>query len=521
MLKVHTSSKSTRSHDVISVIDYSNLPKSVLNIRKRCEEHDAALEHFCVVHDCPCCQKCLNTTHKTCKNIPAIDDVISNAKSSTALQSLEEELLNGNKILNDVALEKNRNVEEVQNQADTIINDIKRRRSELNTKLDIIERNAIQALESAKTGIINNIENQKRNIEEKSGRLGNLLENIDKLKKYGSNLQVFLGVREFGKATMKEELFIDREHNENLYKIAHIAYKETTDGLGINKFGDITIKYTDSTVNGYQQNTAQFHDNFKDIDLQPLKTIKIQPSKTLKTKPVQNCFGCTILPNGKLILADSDGFMLIILNNGGSVEKSISLDEKPYDVEVLTDKNLVAVSLCNEPNVIIVNVKKGTTIKTIHMDDPCCGIGCVDKKLFVSTIKGIKRVDLGGNRGIRNLKIGSKVLNEYVDIHKNIYSSADHTVTCFGLDGNLLWTLKDDRVLQGARGIKVHETGIVFVACPLSRKIVAISSSGTRQKSFYIDLVGKPRTLCFDKDDGNKLLICGWDGDLAIYRVSF
>ena len=65
-----------------------------------------------------------------------------------------------------------------------------------------------------------------------------------------------------------------------------------------------------------------------------------------------------------------------------------------------------------------------------------------------------------------NLNIGTKSRNEYVDYNgKYVFYGTGDAVICSDIKRNIKWRLQSKTILKGARGIKVHKSGIVFIAC--------------------------------------------------------
>ena len=235
-----------------------------------------------------------------------------------------------------------------------------------------------------------------------------------------------------------------------------------------------------------------------------------------------NCFGCTVLTNEKVLVADYVKKKLVFLNKEGRIEDEMVLQSMPYDVTNLVKHNLVAVTANDDNELLIIDSKRKCITKKIKLNSSCYGLASFNGKIIVCTGSGLVLLDSELSKPVQNLNIGMKSNDEYVDFNsKYLFYGTEDTVTCSDIEGNIKWRFKDRTILKGARGVKVHKSGIVFIACPDSNTVVAISSCGTQHKSFSIDLVKQPRTLCFDKDDESKLLVCGWEGDLALYNLSF
>lgn len=106
------------------------------------------IDHYCKAHDEALCIACVPTRHKTCTDIIPIEDAVRGCKDSIALVDLEvtvsELLCNISKILK----ERERVVNNYDQQKGSIIVQIRTLRSDLNNHLDRLEqspqRNRIQ-----------------------------------------------------------------------------------------------------------------------------------------------------------------------------------------------------------------------------------------------------------------------------------------------------------------------------------------------------------------------------------------
>ncbi|CAG2256267.1 unnamed protein product [Mytilus edulis] len=143
-LRYHSNAKSTKSHAVIDVSDFKELPEFVLKIKQHCEDHGALFQNYCLNHERPCCRKCINSNHRNCTDLPPLDEVIKDARTSTTLQDIQERLQDLKKYVEVICLKKDSNVKEIKAQSKTIIGLITYTRLKLNQHLDKLEREILQ-----------------------------------------------------------------------------------------------------------------------------------------------------------------------------------------------------------------------------------------------------------------------------------------------------------------------------------------------------------------------------------------
>lgn len=121
--------------------------------------------------------------------------------------------------------------------------------------------------------------------------------------------------------------------------------------------------------------------------------------------------GCTLLPNGNLLIADNDGHnVLMDYNKEGHFVHDIPVSANPFDLTTIEAVRLAASYFdCNYIEVIdLMNFK---VLKKINLKKCCQGISYNDGKIFVAVIKkGIVVLDMDGNE-IKTIKCGLNVCN--------------------------------------------------------------------------------------------------------------
>ncbi|XP_071150336.1 transcription intermediary factor 1-beta-like [Mytilus edulis] len=137
----HKISKSTKSHQTISLEKYNKLPSFIKQIKHNCQEHDCFLECYCKCHDSLCCKRCLISSHKECKETIFIEDFLtpSSRYHSVALHNIEKALKDLEINICSALKDRNRNLIELREQKQKISEQIKEKRQEINTRLDNLE----------------------------------------------------------------------------------------------------------------------------------------------------------------------------------------------------------------------------------------------------------------------------------------------------------------------------------------------------------------------------------------------
>ena len=190
----HSRSSATKQHIVISMENYQKFPSSIQSIKNRCTKHGNKYEFYCLIHDVPCCVMCTRDDHRYCQELRPILEVTENAKSSTAIVHIERDL----KYI-DAAFEKMKsdityNISDIDQQKRKCLSDISNMRKSLNDHLDKIEKQTVEEMVSAEKKLQVELKKVLVAMETKRTDFEYIRQDVNKVKKYGSDLQTFIGV---------------------------------------------------------------------------------------------------------------------------------------------------------------------------------------------------------------------------------------------------------------------------------------------------------------------------------------
>ena len=154
----HNISKSSRSHGVISIENYHQLPSSISEIGNHCEYHDMKYSLFCQFHDKPCCPDCISTNHKDCVGLLSIREIINTSKTSTLIYNIEQNLTDIKNNIDKITKNRQENLLEILQQRQMFQDQIKQMRAKINSHLDILEQNILQELDDTEDKIKSRID---------------------------------------------------------------------------------------------------------------------------------------------------------------------------------------------------------------------------------------------------------------------------------------------------------------------------------------------------------------------------
>ncbi|XP_052096730.1 uncharacterized protein LOC127731924 [Mytilus californianus] len=451
--------------------------------------------------------------------MPPLEDVTKDARNSIALEDIKERLQNLKKYYERLCQEKQSNTKEIKAEAKTIIEHVKSTRLKLNEYLDRLEKEVLQKVSDLEKNALQNIERIYNDLKGKEDRTDELNKGLIKMQNHASELQIFLGTKEFEFEISTQEKEIEELAKDHSFDIRRIVFKEniklsafTSD---VSSFGDIGIEMKPSTIRDTKPNEQQVQitverRQFDDINLKLVTGFKIE----------LEVFGCAILENDIVCYTATNTQTLYVKNTNGVLLHSIVLPERPYDIVFVNDQSLAVTTSRSGGKILIVNLKNRSVVKTIEASNQCHGISLSDGNLICSSInEGLLSIN-PDNDILTKLGVGSKTHDAYVAVLDGTMYCTDTTcpsIQCYNVDKTLVWEFKH-KSLQEPRGIAVDKTGVVYVGNEGGGNIIMISPDGAKHKAIKVDNIPNPRTLSFNKTR-TRLLICNLKGQAGIFDV--
>ncbi|CAG2186799.1 unnamed protein product [Mytilus edulis] len=202
----HKISKSSKSHQTISIGKYNKLPSFIKQIKHTCEEHDCSLEFYCKSHDSLCCKLCLISGHKECKETIFIEDFLtpSLGHQSAALANVEKVLKDLGDNISFAIKDRNRNMKELREQKRVIVEKIKEKRQEINTVLDNLEGVLLDEVSEIENEYCQKIDEVIAKLKDEIKKVDEIKGDVDSVKLFGSNLQIFMGNKGIPRKSLKQ-----------------------------------------------------------------------------------------------------------------------------------------------------------------------------------------------------------------------------------------------------------------------------------------------------------------------------
>ena len=216
-------------------------------------------------------------------------------------------------------------------------------------------------------------------MERKRTYFDDIHQDVNKIKKYASDLQTFIGVKEM--TSVVEVKKKKGAFNYDLFELKLDFLQELESYVkDVSIFGVISVAevhYSTSLTTGPELQT--------DIS-QPQLTRKANVNFQNRDEGRICISGCDILPNGQLVFAEQEGKLLLMFSNNGNYLKYIvRFSGIPYDVSY-TGENIVAVTIYIRHEVVFVSLITHRNINTVNVDNSCYGMDFNMNRLAIQAV---------------------------------------------------------------------------------------------------------------------------------------
>ncbi|XP_071171624.1 uncharacterized protein [Mytilus edulis] len=529
----HSFSKASRHHDVISIENYRKLPTDILSIVHHCNEHEKKFHIYCPHHDQLCCLICISTSHKECTGMLSIEEIAKTSKSSGLLETLQKLLKDLQSNIDNVVKDRQSNLIKVKEEQQNILAGIEKIRERINSHFDKLEQEIVEELNAAELDMKMKIEDLFKELREKSERIAVLQTNISDLEKYASDFQTFVGSKKIEKEIQSEETYIQSLTKDERLKQVSLKYSnnEELDNVlqSITSFGLISKESGPPCIEIKLEKNKQAQiltTSFIPKSVDNVSAKLVRKFQIPQVKSNENAIsGCAIFPNGKIIFADCDTNMrLVIVTADGSLDYEIPLSNlRPFDVACIDDTT-VAFTAWQSSEIHLFDMKSKIVKNTIKTNSFCFGVTFKDGKIYYGNANSVGVIQISDCSSSSLVHLDKLISHFcYVTSFDEFMYFSNHdtdSVSCFSIKGDTIWKLIDENVLYGPSGVAVDRNGILYVATENRSSIVAISADGKKVADFLTsdDGIEKPFNLFYDSNR-DLLLVAEYNGNCFLYEI--
>ena len=527
----HSLAKPSRNHTTIPIADYRKLPSYALEIKENCSAHNEKFNLYCKEHECPCCGICMMETHRDCLDVVILENLITDVKISDIFNEIEELISEMTEIISKIRQSRENNSGAVREQKMIVENEIRELRTKINNHLDKLQDDLMKELTKAENQITDETRELLASLDRKQKELTEHQTNIANIRKYASDLQTYLAIRQIEKEVETHDTCL-QSIVKSLSQIA-LSYKTDT-GLktiinSIQQFGEVVVESTPCELTFARKKDKQAQIMVADISASmTVDNIQLKLKQKINTKG-SSIRGCSLLPEGRMVFSCNSSDNVRFINTEGVELFQISKDKtgaKTYDTVYIKDDNSVAVSSGWGGNKCIttIDIESKEVMTSISIDSAIYGMVVRGRTIYYCT----------GKKGLKMLNLSDKSVSDSITSNMShvcyVATSGDklyytswntHTVTCCDLHGTTQWEFKDTSVLHGSRGISVDNDGNVYVVGSDSNNVVVISPHGQRHRQVLSagDGLVNPRVLDYDKAT-NRLLVVNESKSAFLFEVT-
>jgi F0F1-type ATP synthase membrane subunit b/b' len=310
-------------------------------------------------------------------NVAILEQVLKNVKTSTMFTEIEHLIKEMIENISKIRQNREKNSSSVKENKQRIENEIQELRTKINNYLDKLQEKLMTELAEAEKQVKEETREQLVSLDEKQKELTEYQTNVVNIKKYASNLQTVIAVKQIEKQVETQDRCLQSLLNSDSLNETKLSYKINT-GLktittSIQKFGEVVVESKPCEINLVRKKNKQAQMMRSEL-LSPMsvQNIKLNLKQKINIK-ASFIRGCSLLPDGRMIFSyySSDSIICISKNRVELIK--IGKDKtgaSSYDTVYIKDTNSVAVSSWYGGNgciaIIDIESKKVTTTISIN-----------------------------------------------------------------------------------------------------------------------------------------------------------
>ena len=525
--------KLTRNHNIVSGISnpVADSGASGLSITCDCNKGQTVV-YYCNDHQDIICIACKTFHHHKC-NTSSMKEECSGYQSSK-LNSVLAEIKSLTVKYERLKQEISDNKKEVNKLKEACKKAIKIYRKELDTIFDKLETNILTELDQWKQDKDRYVDQDLPTIATALNVLKVDCKRVEDAKRDGKKGAMFIADVQVSKAL--------QAYRQNLEDIEKAIEKPTlaferNDILADLAVGIDTLGSLKSQSKGHWRTLKSPENSYSTGSTKILidRKIKSRSEVIVRTDEDKNnphISGCTVLPNGHVVVCDQKNKRIKHLDDSWTITGLLKLPD-PWDVSVIDSSNVI-VSLPGAQQLqnvqVLPKMKAGSTIQ---LDRMCFGVAVSGEEIYTTCHdapgKGEVRVmDLQGNikRHIGTNQDGSCMFTSpfciTVSASGEIFVSdgGTDTITCLTPSGTVIYTCKDGD-MRWPRGLICDSGNNVLVCDWKSHNINTISQEGNRYHAFLTakDGLSHPYSIAYKESEDMLIFGCSTSNDLLLFKL--
>ena len=247
-----------------------------------------------------------------------------------------------------------------------------------------------------------------------------------------------------------------------------------------------------------------------------------------------NIIGCTFLSKGRILLCDYVNKKVKLLDIDMSVKESLKLSDAPSKVATVGENEAIITFGGNTNDLQYIYTKPELKLgKRITLPDKCYGPCVVNNEIYTVCHKDsgheeIWRLDGAGKiMSTIVLTQSSSGRSDYMGLclagpNPSVYLTdwGNSRVTCFQMDGKMVYQYEEKGQLERPNGIYVDSAGNSLVCGTDSHNVVVITADVRKHGELLTSKdVREPRCIDYRPDDNTLIVGCYKTSELFVYKL--
>ena len=246
-------------------------------------------------------------SQKDCLDVNVLENIVKDMKKSDIFNEIEQLINKMTETVGKIRQNRQTNSNAVREQKIIVENGIREVRTQINNNLDKLQEDMMKELTELEKHIAEVTRDLMVSLDEKQKELTEYQTNIVNIKKYASDLQTYLTVKQIEKEEETHDTCLQSMLNSDRLNQAKLSYKIDT-GLktittSIDKFGEVDVESKPCDLTFVRRNFKQAQVMVTEIS-PPMSVDNIQLKLKRKIKNNgNNIRGCSLLPEGRMVLS--------------------------------------------------------------------------------------------------------------------------------------------------------------------------------------------------------------------------
>ena len=525
----------TRKHTIMSGsrIPVSAKGKPSLGIICGCNKGQP-VEFYCNDHQETICGACKTFNHHKCKT-SSIKEKSMDYKSSK-LNSILAEIKSLEVKYERLKQDSTVNKKEVNKLKEDCQKEIKKYRKELDKIFDDLESNILTELDKWKQDRHCHVDKNMSTIDAALSVLRVDCKRLEDAQRDGKKEAMFVADTQVSKsiqgyARKLAELEKDKEKPNLAFERNEILADLVA---GLNSLGSLTCQrkgdIQDNKLPGKPDRTG----STKMLIDKEIKSHSEVDVRTHEDKRDPWISGCTVMPNGHVVLCDYQNDQIKLLDDSWAITGRLELPD-PWDVSVIDSNNVIVTSPDTKQLQIVKVFPKLKTGRTIKLNKMCWGVAVSGEEIYTTCHDNpgqgeVKVLDLQGNikrrRGTN--PDGSYLFTSpsYITVSasgEKIFVSDFNkdTITCLTHSGTVIYTYKDGD-MTWPRGLICDSGDNVLVCGRDSNNVHTISPDGTKYRTLLTSQDGLtyPFSIAYKESEDTLIVGCRNSNKLRLFKLA-